>query len=81
MIAIVDYGIGNLRSVEKALQRVGARAMVTADPAALDAAHGVVLPGVGIGRGGQVGAGAVVTGDLPDFAVATGVPARVRRLR
>ena len=47
MIAIVDYGIGNLRSVEKALQRVGARAEVTADPAALDAAHGVVLPGVG----------------------------------
>ena len=47
MIAIVDYGIGNLRSVEKALQRVGAKASVTADPAALDAAHGVVLPGVG----------------------------------
>ena len=44
MIAIVDYGIGNLRSVEKALQRVGAKASVTADPAALDAAHGVVLP-------------------------------------
>jgi glutamine amidotransferase len=47
MIAIVDYGVGNLRSVEKALQRVGARAMVTADPAVLDAAQGVVLPGVG----------------------------------
>jgi glutamine amidotransferase len=47
MIAIVDYGIGNLRSVEKALQRVGATAMVTADPAVLDAAQGVVLPGVG----------------------------------
>jgi glutamine amidotransferase len=47
MIAIVDYGIGNLRSVEKALQRVGARAMVTADPAVLDEAQGVVLPGVG----------------------------------
>ena len=47
MIAIVDYGIGNLRSVEKALQRVGAKASVTADPAALDASQGVVLPGVG----------------------------------
>mgnify|MGYP001826692161 CR=1 FL=1 len=47
MIAIVDYGIGNLRSVEKALQQVGAKASVTADPAVLDEAHGVVLPGVG----------------------------------
>jgi len=47
MIAIVDYGIGNLRSVEKALQRVGAEARVTADPADLDAARGIVLPGVG----------------------------------
>lgn len=47
MIAIVDYGIGNLRSVEKALERVGARAVVTDDPAVLDASDGVVLPGVG----------------------------------
>jgi glutamine amidotransferase len=47
MIAIVDYGIGNLRSVEKALQRVGAEAGVTSDPAVLDAACGIVLPGVG----------------------------------
>jgi len=47
MIAIVDYGVGNLRSVQKALERVGATAVVTSDPAALDAAQGVVLPGVG----------------------------------
>ncbi len=47
MIAIVDYGVGNLRSVQKALERVGAMAVVTSDPAALDAAQGVVLPGVG----------------------------------
>ena len=40
-----------------------------------------VLPGVSIGRGVQVGAGAVVTEDLPDFAVAAGVPARVLRFR
>jgi imidazole glycerol-phosphate synthase subunit HisH len=46
-IAILDYGMGNLRSVEKALERVGARAEITADPAAADAAEGVVLPGVG----------------------------------
>lgn len=47
MIAIIDYGVGNLRSVQKALERVGATAIVTDDPAALDAAQGVVLPGVG----------------------------------
>lgn len=47
MIVIVDYGIGNLRSVQKALERVGATAVVTPDPAALDRAQGVVLPGVG----------------------------------
>jgi len=47
MIAILDYGMGNLRSVQKGLERVGATAVVTADPAALDAAQGVVLPGVG----------------------------------
>jgi glutamine amidotransferase len=47
MIAIVDYGVGNLRSVQKALERAGATAVVSGDPAALDAARGVVLPGVG----------------------------------
>ena len=47
MIAIVDYGVGNLRSVQKALERVGATAVVSSDPATLDAAQGLVLPGVG----------------------------------
>jgi len=47
LIAIVDYGIGNLRSVEKAFQHVGATVLVTADPSRLEAAQGVVLPGVG----------------------------------
>ncbi len=46
-IAIVDYGMGNLRSVQKALERTGAVAVVIDDPAALGAAQGVVLPGVG----------------------------------
>ncbi|MBP7999384.1 MAG: acyltransferase [Chloroflexi bacterium] len=41
----------------------------------------IILPGVRLGRGVQVGAGAVVSHDLPDFAVAAGVPARVLRLR
>ena len=47
MITIVDYGVGNLRSVQKALERVGATAVVSDDPDALEAARGVVLPGVG----------------------------------
>ena len=47
MIAIVDYGVGNIRSVERALIQVGAEARLTADPAELEAADGIVLPGVG----------------------------------
>jgi glutamine amidotransferase len=46
-IAILDYGMGNLRSVEKALERVGAEASITADTRAVRAADGVILPGVG----------------------------------
>ncbi len=46
-IAILDYGMGNLRSAEKALERVGAVAEVTNDHARVRAARGVVLPGVG----------------------------------
>ena len=46
-IAILDYGMGNLRSVEKALERVGSQAVISADPDAVRAADGVILPGVG----------------------------------
>jgi len=47
LIAIVDYGMGNRRSVEKSLQRVGARTLMTRDHDALRAADGLLLPGVG----------------------------------
>lgn len=47
MIAIVDYGVGNLRSVERALIHVGADPKLTADPEELERADGMVLPGVG----------------------------------
>jgi glutamine amidotransferase len=47
VIAIVDYGVGNLRSVERALQHVGAKPKLTADPDDLARADGMVLPGVG----------------------------------
>ena len=46
-IAVLDYGIGNLRSAEKALEHVGADAVLTSDPAEVERAAAVVLPGVG----------------------------------
>ena len=47
MIALLDYGSGNLRSVEKALKKVGADVRVATTAAGLEGAQGVVLPGVG----------------------------------
>jgi glutamine amidotransferase len=47
MIAIIDYGMGNLRSVQKALEAVGAGAEVTCDPEHVRRADKVILPGVG----------------------------------
>jgi glutamine amidotransferase len=46
-IAILDYGMGNLRSVEKALERVGAEAEITSERGRAESAAGVILPGVG----------------------------------
>ncbi len=47
MIAVLDYGMGNLRSVEKAFEHVGAEVVRTSDPEAAAEAEGLVLPGVG----------------------------------
>jgi glutamine amidotransferase len=47
VIALVDYGSGNIRSVTKALQHEGADVQLVSDPARLDSAEAVVLPGVG----------------------------------
>ncbi|MEW6661010.1 MAG: imidazole glycerol phosphate synthase subunit HisH [Bacillota bacterium] len=47
MIAIIDYGLGNLRSVAKGLEQVGYQSLVTNDPSMVMQAQGVVLPGVG----------------------------------
>ncbi len=47
VIAVVDYGIGNLRSAEKALQHLGADARLTSDAREIGSAHAVVIPGVG----------------------------------
>ena len=55
MIALVDYGIGNLRSVEKALASVGAEVQLTSDPQVILSANQVVLPGVGAFGDGMAG--------------------------
>lgn len=47
MIAIIDYGMGNLRSVQKAFEHVGCQAVITQDPRVILSASHVVLPGVG----------------------------------
>jgi glutamine amidotransferase len=49
-IVIIDYGLGNLRSIEKALQYVGADVEISNDPSAIDRADALILPGVGAFR-------------------------------
>jgi glutamine amidotransferase len=55
MLALIDYGIGNLRSVQKALEHVGAEVRLTEDPALILSAEKVVLPGVGAFGDGMKG--------------------------
>ncbi len=55
MLAIIDYGAGNMRSVERAVRHVGADYQITIDPAVIAAADGVVLPGVGAARDTMTG--------------------------
>jgi len=50
MIAIIDYGIGNLRSVQKGFEKIGFEATVTTDPQTVLQAERIVLPGVGAFR-------------------------------
>jgi glutamine amidotransferase len=55
MIALIDYGVGNLRSVEKALATIGADVRLTSQPEEILAAEKVVLPGVGAFGDGMAG--------------------------
>src|ERR1700679_791091 len=80
-IAVLDYGIGNLRSAEKALQHVGAAARPVTDPAGSEAADAVVLPGVGAfgacaralrESGLEKVARDAITADVPFLAVCIG---------
>lgn len=52
-IVIIDYGVGNLRSVKKGLEKAGASPVISADPERIAAADGIVLPGVGAFRDGM----------------------------
>ncbi len=52
-ITIVDYGLGNLRSVSRGLEKAGGRPVITTDPADVASADGIVLPGVGAFRDGM----------------------------
>jgi glutamine amidotransferase len=56
-VVVLDYGLGNLRSVTRGLERAGAAVEISADPGAVDAADGIVLPGVGAFSEGMENAG------------------------
>ena len=73
-IAVIDYGAGNLRSVVRALTRVGAPLDVTSDPQAVAAAPAVVLPGVGATRDTMDSLGRLGLADVIRERIAAGVP-------
>jgi imidazole glycerol-phosphate synthase subunit HisH len=74
VIAVCDYGIGNLRSAEKALVAVGADARLVTRASDAAGAHGVVLPGVGAFASGARALRASGLESVVRSAVATGVP-------
>ena len=74
LIAVLDYGIGNLRSAQKALERHGADARLTADPAVIRDAVGVVLPGVGAFGACMDAVDRTGVADLAHEAVEAGTP-------
>lgn len=60
-ITIVDYGLGNLRSVFRGIEKAGGRSVITTDPADVASADGIVLPGVGAFRDGMEQLGSLRT--------------------
>ncbi len=73
-VAVVNYGMGNRRSVEKALERVGARAVISRDHAQLRAADGLLLPGVGAFPAAMAVIGELGLDELLRERAAAGVP-------
>jgi glutamine amidotransferase len=74
MIAIVDYGMGNLRSVQKAIEAVGSSAEITSDPERVRRAAKVVLPGVGAFADAMAELGRTGLGEAFREAVSRGRP-------
>ena len=74
-IAVLGYGMGNLRSVEKALERVGAQPQITSDHRPVRAADGVILPGVGAFPRAMEAVRALGLDELLRERVTAGVPA------
>jgi imidazole glycerol-phosphate synthase subunit HisH len=73
-VALVDYGMGNRRSVEKALEHVGATVARTADPGSIAAADAIVVPGVGAFPEAMRRLGSLGLDDLIRERAAAGVP-------
>jgi len=74
VIAVLDYGMGNLRSVEKALEHVGAPSVITAAHDEIRAADGVILPGVGAFPEAMRNVAALGLDELLRERAASGVP-------
>jgi imidazole glycerol-phosphate synthase subunit HisH len=73
-IAVIDYGMGNRRSVEKALLHVGSAGVITDDPTLIRAADGLVLPGVGAFAAGMARLRDSGLGEIVRDRAAAGVP-------
>jgi len=73
-VVVLDYGSGNLRSAQRALERAGATVEVTADPDAVMAADGLVVPGVGAFAACMSGLAAVKAPHLIGRRLAGGLP-------
>jgi len=74
VIAVVDYRMGNLKSVERGLRSVGADARITSDPAQIAAADAVVLPGVGAFGDAMASMNSLGETDAMRSAIADGKP-------
>jgi glutamine amidotransferase len=74
MIAVVDYGMGNLRSVQKGFEKVGVEAVIVKEPALVARAEGVVLPGVGAFADAMHNLGAAGLDEAVRRSVADGKP-------
>jgi imidazole glycerol-phosphate synthase subunit HisH len=78
-IAIIDYGLGNLRSVIRGLEKAGSHAMITSEKEDIEAADGLVLPGVGAFREGMDQLGSLkdsvieATRDVPLLGICLGM--------